>query len=198
MARLEISDLVVAFDATTSTRLPVRRDDVVRQLTDVGDRRGAAIARRLPTRSDGVLDDDRIDQLLVRVHTELQRLSEEFQQGRRVEQLLGPLVGSLPTVPGTRHTVVDVGCGLGYLVRWLALRSSLGPGVDLVLGPLTMVRTAVLLAGALAAAWTAPPVVQVAAFVTVAVIVLAEALLHRWAAAVTGDGPTTPTMRTAT
>lgn len=132
MERLEISDLVVAFDGATSARLPVRRDDVVRELANAGDRRGAAIARRLPTGPGGFLDEAQIDRLLVRVHTELQRLSEEFQQGRRVEQLLGPLVRSLPPGPGGRRAIVDVGCGLGYLVRWLALRSSLGPSVDLV------------------------------------------------------------------
>ena len=51
-----------------------------------------------------------------------------------------------------------------------------------VLGPLTMARSVVLLAGAFAAAWTAPPAVQVAAFTTIAVVLLAEAMLHRWAA----------------
>lgn len=101
---------------------------------------------------------------------------------------------------GTRMLVVFVPYTLVVL---LALAAYAVPNLEarclalvIVLGPLTMARTAVLLAGALAAAWTAPPVVQVAAFATVAVIVLAEALLHRWAAVVAGDVPTMPTMGT--
>lgn len=131
MARLELSDLVVDFDADTRERRPVRRADVVERLRAAGDRRGVAIARRLPTRDDDLLDEAKIDQLLLRVHAELQRLSEEFQQGRRVEQLLRPLVQSLPAIGGDRRALIDVGCGLGHLVRWLASRDPRLP-VDLV------------------------------------------------------------------
>lgn len=92
---------------------------------------------------------------------------------------------------GTRMLAVFVPFTLVALV---AMAAYVVPNLEarclalvIVLGPLTMARAAVLLAGALAAAWTAPPVVQVAAFVAVAIVVLAESLLHRWAAAVTGE-----------
>jgi len=34
--------------------------------------------------------------------------------------------------PQTPLRVVDVGCGLGYVTRWLAAHQVLGPGVELV------------------------------------------------------------------
>lgn len=132
MERLEISDLVVGFDAETLARRPVRRSEVMGQLEASGDRRGAAIVRRLPVRDQDVLDEPHIDELLLRVHAELQRLSEEFQQGRRVEQILLPLLQSLPSGEGDRRAVIDVGCGLGYLVRWLASREQLSRYADLI------------------------------------------------------------------
>jgi len=92
---------------------------------------------------------------------------------------------------GTRMLAVFVPFTLVLLV---ALVAYVVPNLEarclalvIVLGPLTMARAGVLLTGAFAAAWTAPPVVQVAAFATVAIVVLAEALLHRWAAAATGE-----------
>jgi hypothetical protein len=50
-----------------------------------------------------------------------------------------------------------------------------------VLGPLTMARAVVLLLGAAAASWTAPPPVRVAAFATIAIVLVGEVALHRWA-----------------
>lgn len=132
MGQLEISDLVVRYDEDTLERRAVQRSDVVAALDAAGDRRGARIARRLPVRDGDLLDERQIDRLLIRVHAELQRLSEEFQQGRRVEQVLSPLLGSLPAPSAHRQSLVDVGCGLGYLVRWLASRGVLGPDVGLV------------------------------------------------------------------
>ena len=69
----------------------------------------------------------------MRVHCELQRLGEELQFGHRVAALLVPLVAGLREAGGGRPVwVVDVGCGLGYVVRWLAATAALGSGVELV------------------------------------------------------------------
>jgi 2-polyprenyl-3-methyl-5-hydroxy-6-metoxy-1,4-benzoquinol methylase len=57
----------------------------------------------------------------------MQRLSEEFQHGRRVQELLRSIVQAL-SAGGVRppFRIVDIGCGTGYVVRWLAAHG----GVD--------------------------------------------------------------------
>ena len=80
----------------------------------LAERRAARIVERLPE-AEGVLDERHLDALFVRIHAELQRLNEEFRQGERLLMLLAPLL----RVTGAKR-VVDVGCGLGYVVRWLA------------------------------------------------------------------------------
>ncbi|WP_437812695.1 methyltransferase domain-containing protein [Sorangium sp. So ce1078] len=128
----EISDLLIAYDPDTLARLPVRRSAVVERLRAAGRRGGARIAARLPARGD-ILDEAAVDALLLRVHAELQRLSEEFDQGERVRSVLAPLLDALRAAGAPRPLrVVDVGCGLGYVVRWLAARGGLGPDVELV------------------------------------------------------------------
>ncbi|MFD6494829.1 class I SAM-dependent methyltransferase [Streptomyces sp. NPDC060188] len=64
--------------------------------------------------------------------TELQRLSEELRIGERLTHLLGPLFAAIrdTTGPGP-YRLVDVGCGLGYLIRWLATTNALGTDVEL-------------------------------------------------------------------
>ncbi|SFE22254.1 Ubiquinone/menaquinone biosynthesis C-methylase UbiE [Actinacidiphila alni] len=133
MDRLEISDLIVAFDPHDGRRLPVRRAEVVEQLRAAGDARAARIVAGLPAGPDGVLEPAAVDRLLIGVHTELQRLSEELRIGRRLVHLLGPLLTAIRTT-GVRgpYRLVDVGCGLGYLIRWLAATGALGPDVELV------------------------------------------------------------------
>ncbi|RKT15805.1 methyltransferase family protein [Streptomyces sp. 1114.5] len=131
---LEISDLITAVDLRDGSRLPVRRDEVVRQLRDGGDERAARIVAGLPTDRDGTLDPDAVDRLLISVHTELQRLSEELRIGNRLVHLLGPLFTAIRADgahPGP-YRLVDIGCGLGYLVRWLAATDALGPDVELI------------------------------------------------------------------
>ncbi|MGW6460306.1 hypothetical protein ACWF94_31030, partial [Streptomyces sp. NPDC055078] len=126
MRLLEISDLVVAHDPHTRERLPVRRDAVVARLAATGDRRGARIAASLPCDENGVLDPCAVDRRLIVVHTELQRLSEELRIGERVAGLLRPILAAVRAAdPGARLRVVDVGSGLGYLVRWLAASGAL-------------------------------------------------------------------------
>ncbi|GCD96200.1 methyltransferase domain-containing protein [Embleya hyalina] len=68
------------------------------------------------------------------MHTELRRLSEELRIPERLAHLLGPLLTAVRSTPGApdRIRVVDVGCGLGHVVRWLAAHDVLGPDVELV------------------------------------------------------------------
>ncbi len=66
------------------------------------------------------------------MHCELQRLGEELQFGRRVAALLGPVVAELRRSGGGPVRVVDVGCGLGFVVRSMAATSVLGADVELV------------------------------------------------------------------
>ncbi|MFJ9455166.1 class I SAM-dependent methyltransferase [Kitasatospora sp. NPDC101447] len=134
MRQLEISDLITAVDPRDGRRLPVARDEVVRQLREGGDEPAARIVAGLPADRDGVLDPDAVDRLLVGVHTELQRLSEELRIGDRLVHLLGPLFDAIRADGGRPgpYRLVDVGCGLGYLVRWLAATGALGPDVELV------------------------------------------------------------------
>lgn len=130
MAVLEISDLVVEWDAHTGERVPVRRAEVVARLHAAGDRRAARIVGRMPVIGE-FLDPAAVDRLLVRVHTELQRLNEELHMDRRFAELLVPMLTAI-RVGGSRLRVVDVGCGLGFLVRSLAASGVLGADVELV------------------------------------------------------------------
>jgi SAM-dependent methyltransferase len=129
---MEISDLIIRHDTVTGARLPVRRDDVVDALRAAGDRRGARIVASLPHR-DGVLDGPAVERLLVRTHTELQRLNEELRIGEQLAQLLAALLAAVSR-HGERPRVVDVGCGIGYVIRRLAATGVLGDvelcGVD--------------------------------------------------------------------
>ena len=129
--RLEITDLLWPLDAAR-TRLPVRQAEAARLLDERGQRRARRIILDLPA-VGGVLDADYIDALGLRVHFELQRLEEELVFGRRAAALLAPLVAGLHrAAAGAPVRVVDVGCGLGYVARWLAATGALGPGVELV------------------------------------------------------------------
>jgi SAM-dependent methyltransferase len=80
-----------------------------------------------------VLDEDAVDGLMIRVHCELQRLNEELQLPRRIAATLSDWARPLLLQqPGVRLRVVDVGCGLGYVIRWLAAHGVLGSAVELV------------------------------------------------------------------
>jgi SAM-dependent methyltransferase len=130
--RVELSDLLWGCDDVTGEHIPVDLEGVAARLEANGQRHGARIVRSLPSRG-GFLDAGAGDGLMLRVHCELQRLGEELQLPRRVAETLkswaGPLLRAQPQTP---VRVVDVGCGLGYVTRWLAAHQVLGPGVELV------------------------------------------------------------------
>jgi 2-polyprenyl-3-methyl-5-hydroxy-6-metoxy-1,4-benzoquinol methylase len=128
----EITDLLIDVDPVTLARRPVSKVSVIEALERDGMTWGAWIARSLPER-DGLLDEAAIDALFVRVHAEMQRLWEEFLQGDRMRRLLIPLLRALRERGHEGPIrIVDVGCGLGYLVRWLTARGDLGADVEIV------------------------------------------------------------------
>ena len=128
----EISDLIVSFAPDTLARLPVRQAAVVAEFLGRGNKRAAEIVGALPAQH-GVLDPAAIDRLLISAHAEIQRISEEFSHGLRVAALLHPLLEALREGrEGAPLRVVDVGCGTGYVIRWLASHGDLGADVTLI------------------------------------------------------------------
>lgn len=129
---LEVSDLIVSYDPQTLERRPVLRSEVVEYFAERGNRAALRIVESIPSRDD-VIDPEAVDGILVRAHMELQRLHEEFMHGPRVLELLRPMLEALRRagVPPPWR-VVDIGCGLGYTVRWLTSRAGLGPDVHFI------------------------------------------------------------------
>jgi SAM-dependent methyltransferase len=123
-AQPEISDLIVQHDPHSLRRLPVRKQELVEVFSRFRNRQALRVIAALPENS-GILDDREIDALLLTVHWEMQRLSEEFYHGRRVWELLRCVIAGIRQ-SGLRETlrIVDVGCGTGYTTRWLAARIS--------------------------------------------------------------------------
>lgn len=132
MDRLEISDLIIDFDSETLDRRPVAKQPVVDAFLAERNRQAAKIVSALPDR-DGILDPGAVDQTLLTAHYELQQMSEEFYHGQRAYEFLRPLISALRT-GGARppFRVVDIGCGIGYVVRWLAARTELADEVELI------------------------------------------------------------------
>lgn len=127
----ELSDLLLDVDPETLTRRPVSRAAVNATL----ERHGMRAGRRIVDAISGteVLDEAAVDGVLVRSHSELQRLAVEFRNGVRLRQLLVPLLDVLRAhVPERPLRVVDIGCGLGFVVRWLAAHGALGDDVELL------------------------------------------------------------------
>ena len=124
-AQPEITDLIVQHDPQTLRRLPVRKQELLEIFGRFHNRKALRAVLALPENA-GILDDRELDVLLLTVHWEMQRLAEEFYHGRRVWELLRPVIGSIRQA-GVRETlrIVDVGCGIGYTTRWLAANISL-------------------------------------------------------------------------
>ncbi len=122
---LELSDLGV--------RRPVSKRAVLEKVaagrTAFGARR---IIEALPERPDGTLDDDAVDDTLIGAHLELQRLSSEFRQGPRLKETLDPVFSTLREGGAKTLRLIDLGCGVGYALRWLAAHRALPTDVELV------------------------------------------------------------------
>jgi SAM-dependent methyltransferase len=80
-----------------------------------------------------MLDRQAVDAVLIRSHLELQRLHEEFHVGAMMRDLVIPMIAIARERIGRRAVrVVDLGCGLGFVLRWLAARGGLGADVELI------------------------------------------------------------------
>ena len=111
--------------------MPVVKDDVVQTLLSRGQPRAARLVARMPA-EDGCIEAGYLDALGLRIHRELQRLGEELQLDRRMAALLLEPLRRLGASSAGPVSVVDVGCGLGYVVRAAAARRLLGPEVRLI------------------------------------------------------------------
>ncbi len=129
---LEISDLILSYDPVTLDRRAVRKSDVLAYFEQRGNRAAFRVMQKMPER-DGILDEAAVDDVLLRCHIELQRLEEEFLHAHRVLDLIRAVVRAfeLQNVPRPWR-IVDVGCGLGYVTRWLTSFGGLGPDVQLL------------------------------------------------------------------
>ncbi|HKG61354.1 MAG TPA: class I SAM-dependent methyltransferase [Pyrinomonadaceae bacterium] len=128
----EISDAIVSFDPDTLQRQPVRKADVMVQFRELRNHEAARIIEKIPEQ-DGVLDPAAVDKMLITSHCEMQRMSEEFQHGKRVAELLKPILNALRDGGvGDPIRIVDIGCGTGFVIRWLAASGSLGNDVQLM------------------------------------------------------------------
>jgi SAM-dependent methyltransferase len=129
--RPEISDLVVDYDPETLVRRPVQKSAVLATLRSHGMRYAARIVEGFPAR-EGVLDAGHVDTVLVRAHLELQRLHEEFLMGYRVSEVLVAVWEGLRRAGSPRpYHLVDLGCGMGFVLRWMARHGRLGADVTL-------------------------------------------------------------------
>jgi 2-polyprenyl-3-methyl-5-hydroxy-6-metoxy-1,4-benzoquinol methylase len=134
----EISDLIVDYDPATLERKVVKKEDVLRRLREENGARAKPlrIAEALIANERGELDPGEVDGILVRTHLELQRLHEEFQVGATVRMLLMPMLNlvrsSNASRPEKQIRIVDLGCGLGYITRWLSKYGDLGEDVSLI------------------------------------------------------------------
>jgi len=128
---LELSDLIL--DVGLGVRRPVSKQAVLEKVaggrTAFGARR---IIEDLPARADGTLDEAAVDDTLIGAHLELQRLSSEFRQGPRLHETLEPIFASLRAAGSPKLRLIDLGCGVGYALRWLAAHRALPGDVELI------------------------------------------------------------------
>jgi SAM-dependent methyltransferase len=117
----EISDVVIDYDTETLARRPVDRQHAIAVFEKIGNQRAARIVGRIP-HENGILNEQEVDKLLLRAHYELQRVSELMEHGRRISDIIQPLVKTIRDhkADGKPVRIVDIGCGPGFVVRWLA------------------------------------------------------------------------------
>jgi SAM-dependent methyltransferase len=128
----EISDVLVQHDAKTLKRLPVNKQQILGIFAAVKNKKALRVVEQIPAKA-GLLDPVAVDRLMLTVHWEMQRLAEEFYHGHRVLRIVRATIEALRSHgPKGPIRIVDVGCGIGYTIRWLAARSSLPQdGVEL-------------------------------------------------------------------
>jgi SAM-dependent methyltransferase len=127
----EVSDLIVDVDPATLARRAVSKRDLMTRFASLGNQQAARVVEEIPAR-DGFLDEQAVDALLVRTHTEMQRMAEEFQHGHRLLEILAPMLRVLRKHCGPPYRVVDIGCGIGFTTRWLTANSKLGDEVQFI------------------------------------------------------------------
>lgn len=115
--RLEISDIIVQYDPSTLQRLAVSQEEALTKCSSWYDR---SIIASIPCHN-GILCEKSVDIMLLDSHKELQRLWEEFYHAQRIAMILQTIIQSLRSIGIQRKLrVVDIGCGVGYVLRWLA------------------------------------------------------------------------------
>jgi len=121
----EISDLVVQHDPKTLKRLAVNKREILGVFEKFSNTRATRVIEQIPA-TDGFLESAAVDRMLLAVHWEMQRLAEEFYHGHRVFRLLRATIDTLRSDGFSGPIrIVDVGCGIGYTIRWLAAHTSL-------------------------------------------------------------------------
>ena len=127
--RPEISDLIVQYDLATLERIPVQREEALQKCFSWYAR---SVIASIP-HNDGILCEATVDRMLLEAHQELQRLWEEFFHAQRIASILKTLVKSLRSMGIDRKIrVVDIGCGIGYVLRWVATYSSVSQDISLL------------------------------------------------------------------
>ncbi|BBM85477.1 class I SAM-dependent methyltransferase [Candidatus Uabimicrobium amorphum] len=126
---LEVSDVIIDYDPGSLKRKPVKREDAFAKVSGFWPRN---IIKKIP-HNDGVLNHEAVDKILFNAHCEMQRLWEEFLHGERISVVLRTFIDTLREQKiAPPYRIVDVGCGLGYNIRWLAANNVLDSDVQLV------------------------------------------------------------------
>ena len=126
---LEVSDVIIDYDLESLERKEVKREDACAKVSGFWPQ---SIIRKIP-HNNGVLDSEAVDKILFNAHCEMQRLWEEFLHGERISKVLSVFVATLREQKiAPPYRIVDIGCGLGYNVRWLAANNVFGNDVQLV------------------------------------------------------------------
>jgi SAM-dependent methyltransferase len=141
-AQPEITDLIIEHDPRSLDRLPLTKQDVLEVFRRFNNQKALRAVNAIPDRG-GILDPRAVDRLLLQTHWEMQRLSEEFYHGHRVAELLKAVIRAIRNTgfAGSLR-VIDVGCGIGYTVRWLAAHTTL-PSENVGLSGIDLNRTLV-------------------------------------------------------
>lgn len=130
---LEITDVIVDFDPVTLERRPVEKAAARALLVEAGASKFALRElERLPERS-GVLEEAAVDRIILTAHAEMQRLWETMAHGARVGQVMKRVVDAARKagVSGPIR-IVDVGCGCGFVLRWMAAHRVFDESVQLI------------------------------------------------------------------